>query len=913
MIYLAGIDGSGKTTIKEFLEEHGYSCSDRYSPIDKLTFTINYDEFPESIDENVIILTANHDVLVDRINSRDEKDLYETPRSLFYFDRRFREIAVYYGIPIIDTTFLTPKETAQKVLNAMKEFPFKNLRPEDILQDDSFHLLVEGESKKVFTKDDDKYCYIILKNTIYSHSMQSTGVIEDLGAIRGEGSRYFLEMMNRNCIKHSYICINNFGVICSEFIENINPLEVVVKEYCEGTDKHSYYKYRDNFTHSDGKYKHGPYVRFDWRNPNHLTEHGIDVREAIPNYYKEEEKIGKLPFFEKYLKKPMGDKTISEHILKDIIDIDVAKEEALKMFYTIKYHFEKAGLIIKDICFMMSGDKFWSEINQDCMRIQLIDSKTGTLDKDIWRSGGSSRKEKIIGKWKLFNSIMKKHFKSLPYHETSMLFYWDFDYQLVMKKSFETIDKITHKSIYYKLLRPGKRKFIVKYDKIPNQTIFPDIIVNYDKEQSSLYKKFYPHVICKNYDEAKDSIASSARRVLLETDIPEIPNKRKILFKSNSTDVKLFNENIMLLPLNCKNEIIQLCSSIPDVEKAWRLGAIPIVNEDIAYNIWKLTFKIPNPVVIIQDINGKIKETKNMIGHLPQNVQKISIDKEGKSVIFTVEKHDTKNFSNQNILKASLEILQKHSPSDQTALLKIIQDVWKIEENPAEFVKNLIVYLNSKEIKLRDIQNELNADRWNIFKKQNLPKRKIPLIAITSSKYQQKTIDFLRNILGIELLPKESKKSLQVGYNIVDIELYKKYFNTSIKFISCRPKDMPWLMAFNRIDGSITYNTVIENYPKVYNKKHTIEDNNLSLCLIKKKGKDLPQNPKIAAEHYNLIKPYVKGNIDIVFGSSESYLVNSDYDVCDAIVETGSTINENNLEIYNKLPITVKIGLFTCM
>lgn len=45
------------------------------------------------------------------------------------------------------------------------------------------------------------------------------------------------------------------------------------------------------------------------------------------------------------------------------------------------------------------------------MRVKLIQNKIRTdMDKDIWRAGGSSSKEKIKEKWTLFNEMLVKYF-----------------------------------------------------------------------------------------------------------------------------------------------------------------------------------------------------------------------------------------------------------------------------------------------------------------------------------------------------------------------------------------------------------------------------------------------------------------------------------------------------------------------
>lgn len=173
-----------------------------------------------------------------------------------------------------------------------------------------FQLITEGESKKIyrdisgnpFTKT---LVFIILKSTIYSHSKQITGEISNLGSIRACGSQIFLEMMWRNNLKHSYYSINSNGIIISEFIQEISPIEIIIKRYCEGTDKHSFYDILENEnivrTNGNGEYITGPYVRLDWRNPNHISPTTNKDLHKNPYYYIYEHNVGKEKFFEKIL------------------------------------------------------------------------------------------------------------------------------------------------------------------------------------------------------------------------------------------------------------------------------------------------------------------------------------------------------------------------------------------------------------------------------------------------------------------------------------------------------------------------------------------------------------------------------------------------------------------------------------
>lgn len=277
---------------------------------------------------------------------------------------------------------------------------------------------------------------ILLKSTIYSHTNQNTGEISELGGIRAQGSNLFLEMMRRNNLKHAYYVVNKDGIILSERVPT-NEVEIVFKKEFIGTDKHSYFNLDrlGQLVNKDklaNKYSCGIYVRFDWRNPNHvLKDHPNYLISSQRYYYLVEKFVGKSQFFETFLKhpqvKPMGDKCISEDLIKDYIQTDKIKAAILKLYCAFSYYSEKVGLEILDGCFMLSsdGEVTWSEINPDCMRVKAIEnhdlSKREDYDKDIWRAGGSSSKDLIIVKWRLFNQLFADYFLGKRFHESELL------------------------------------------------------------------------------------------------------------------------------------------------------------------------------------------------------------------------------------------------------------------------------------------------------------------------------------------------------------------------------------------------------------------------------------------------------------------------------------------------------------
>ena len=70
--------------------------------------------------------------------------------------------------------------------------------------------------------------------------------------------------------------------------------------------------------------------------------------------------------------------------------------------------------------FDQEGDIVWSEINPDCMRVKSIKEKED-YDKDIWRYGGSSKKEQIVDKWNLFNKLLIDWFQKNRFNETELI------------------------------------------------------------------------------------------------------------------------------------------------------------------------------------------------------------------------------------------------------------------------------------------------------------------------------------------------------------------------------------------------------------------------------------------------------------------------------------------------------------
>lgn len=936
-IFICGIDLSGKTTCVNFIKNSDYVYKDLFRDRNEYVDNMTSKTIIDKYDENVIVLISDIDILLERGKNRVSDDsigIYETKRSLKYYMEKYIDIAHYNGYPIIDTSNKCVEETVKEILsnidnegNVIKKIKICDMKQSDIINNTKFTKIIEGESKKIYKYDNEYYknnIFVILKNTIYSHSKQASGVIEGLSEIRARGTRFFLEMMRRNNLDHTYLTINNNGIILARFIEKVYPIEVVVKKYCEGTDKHSYYKFRERYT-KDGLYVNGPYVRFDWRNPNHVDSEGNDLKE-LDGYYDNE-------LYKTVKGVPMGDKTINERLISNIVDINQYQENALKMFYTIQYYFRKCDLIIKDICFIMHDKYILSEINQDCMRISTMTDKSVTYDKDIWRIGGSSSEDQILKKWNIFNDIMSEYFEKNVYDPYK---YYEYDYIYEMKLEYN--DNFSHANVYTNLVNRNNKRFLLLVNNNDMFSSFCSDII-FKKFDKNMTKKYYSHVFIDEETEyIREPLENSARRIIVDKIYDDIPKNRQIYYYKDKNymlknlskfDTILFDEfdnlELIIYLKFMDKKVLIIANDMESIYKIWSIECIPVIPDEIFdIKLYESMFVELDIFIIFQDVSGKIKETKSIkksefvdYFNLYCPIKVIVNHELNNSVIFVVDKHNKKHFSNQSIIKTSLLNIKKHALSSDSALLYLFQNIWKIDDDPSTFLENFLSYINSKGIDLNDIQNELNSRRWNPYKNVLMSKRDKKLIGITSSKYQDRSYNYLLNNLGIEIIQNKLSRSLKIEYDIKDKMKYEKYFNDSIVFLPCKPKDIPWLMALGRIDGAITYNTIMDNVPKTYNKSYLEIAEGLSLCLIKKQNKiiDVNNKLKVITEHYRFINLFMKDfsdkyDIDIVTGSSESYLVNSDYDLCDAIVESGLTIKENNLEIYERLDIDINIGLY---
>jgi phosphoribosylaminoimidazole-succinocarboxamide synthase len=99
---------------------------------------------------------------------------------------------------------------------------------------------------------------------------------------------------------------------------------------------------------------------------------------------------------------------MSETLADNLIDVVRTEKLALKTFKTLNKHFQNFGVELWDICFFITqqGNSLFGEISQDNGRYRAIENNE-SLDKDVWRAGGSS--ELVLEKWKELSRLTRNY------------------------------------------------------------------------------------------------------------------------------------------------------------------------------------------------------------------------------------------------------------------------------------------------------------------------------------------------------------------------------------------------------------------------------------------------------------------------------------------------------------------------
>lgn len=266
-------------------------------------------------------------------------------------------------------------------------------------------LIVVGESKEVRYAGEGE-SIIRLKPTIYSFTHNRTGEVPGTDTLRLKSIQNILPIIRSLGIDHTYREVNDQWILsdlvmqpdlpdapaftpddltAKEIAElpKAPPIEVIAKARHTGTSKHRYFQFSEYCTRSGIKigaeetYPE-PVIRFDWRNPMHHP--ATDER--------------------------LADEILPDQVANWFINTEVARKTAQTAFNGLCEYFSKKDLDLWDICFFISedGKRMFGEISPDCMRVRTLGNMS--LDKDIWRAGGSS--DTIKSKWQQMINMLEK-------------------------------------------------------------------------------------------------------------------------------------------------------------------------------------------------------------------------------------------------------------------------------------------------------------------------------------------------------------------------------------------------------------------------------------------------------------------------------------------------------------------------
>ncbi len=296
-------------------------------------------------------------------------------------------------------------------------------------------LVIEGESKEV------RYLgkglvVIRFKPTIYSFTENRCAVVPGSHIPRMLASKVFVEILAKAGIRHAYQEFSKEFILASlimphrvefekyktpifrpadltqrsiEELPRAPPIEVIAKRYLTGTTKHgcigmvgssvraSHKFYADMKLEADGALPE-MLIRFDWRNP--LTQPGRGQQMA--NLLGLE--VGDVQQRVVAYGDRVADTVLPEQIADWYIDVPKSRRTAFMAAITLETFLASRNIVFYDLCMFLdeSGEIVYGEISPDCGRFRHLDH--GSLDKDVWRSGGSSHD--VINKWNLLTNLI---------------------------------------------------------------------------------------------------------------------------------------------------------------------------------------------------------------------------------------------------------------------------------------------------------------------------------------------------------------------------------------------------------------------------------------------------------------------------------------------------------------------------
>lgn len=277
-----------------------------------------------------------------------------------------------------------------------------------------FPLVTVGESKEIRALDEERVV-IWLKPTIYSFTHNRCAWVEGSNLLRARAMQTLIPLLKEAGIAHAYedISARTGFIVAKRITPELDPnVEVIVKRYNAGTSYHRYYGLDARRTRASHpfwpglevpKYEPfgGPKVRFDWRNPFWHPERVAAARAADPQLPDE---VFRWPD-DTRRSVMLRDEVLGEDFADELIDTRQARRTALCTFAVLSRYLARCNIVIYDLCLFITSDgrTVYGEIDQDCGRFRHLDH--GSLDKDVWRSGGSVGD--VLAKWELLIEMIE--------------------------------------------------------------------------------------------------------------------------------------------------------------------------------------------------------------------------------------------------------------------------------------------------------------------------------------------------------------------------------------------------------------------------------------------------------------------------------------------------------------------------
>lgn len=238
-----------------------------------------------------------------------------------------------------------------------------------------------------------------------------------------------------------------------------------------------------------------------------------------------------------------------------------------------------------------------------------------------------------------------------------------------------------------------------------------------------------------------------------------------------------------------------------------------------------------------------------------------------------------------------------------------------IIEEYADVLYFMLLNLVNNDISFDEIESVLNKRKWKIDKSKIEPKpltKEIIRIGYVDTGDTKSVFSFLEETLNCKFeIPKKRNFT---------IHSKKNYFS----IIKVKPKDIPLLINKNYIDAVVSFSDIVHNYPTnaMSVTLKPLKQKTVNIVIVAKNPYTLEDLNKqneihklvIMSEYAKLTEEWCEKNklkckIENVYGSAESYLVNNLCDMAVVVVDTGTTIKENNLHIVDTIT-TSKMELF---